>query len=455
MERLGLAAACGPARGRRPRDRAAPLALPARAALAALPAVFSEQALTGHVATLASPAFEGRGIGTAGIERAAEYVAAQFKSAGLVPAGDANAYLQRFTTTRTPDGTVRTLANVLGAIPGTEAAWAGQSVLVTAHYDHLGLGWPDPRKGDEGRLHPGADDNASGVAVLLELARVLAADAHPRRTIVFAAFTGEEAGLLGSRHYAAHPPFPLDKVIGVINIDSVGHLAGGPVHVLGTGTATEWQHIFRGASFVTGIESRNVPGSLNASDQVSFTEHGVPAVQINTPPTADYHRPGDTAATVDVPGLAKVAAVTREGVAYLAERDTPLTVTIGPVSASPSSSPAGTGQGRRASLGTIPDFAYAGPGVKVSGVVTGSPAEAAGLRAGDVVVELAGRRIRIAPGLLGCPQDPLSGTGDGSRLRTRGHAPHDRGAARGTMTRDMRSADCGLLCDDEGLRVRT
>jgi membrane-associated protease RseP (regulator of RpoE activity) len=188
-----------------------------------------------------------------------------------------------------------------------------------------------------------------------------------------------------------HPAFPLDKVIGVINVDSVGHLSGGAVNVLGAGTASEWQHIFRGAGFVTGIESRIVPTSLSSSDQVSFVEHGVPAVQITTPPTADYHRPSDTAGTVDVPGLAKVATFAREGVVYLAERDTPLTVTLGP--GSTPAAAASTGQGRRASLGTIPDFAYAGPGVKVSGVVAGSPAEAAGLRAGDVVVELAGRAI--------------------------------------------------------------
>jgi hypothetical protein len=374
------------------------LALPTRAALAALPAVFSEAAMSSHVAALTAPEFDGRGIGTAGLDRAAEWVAAQFKAAGLAPAGDGGTYFQRFETTRTPDGTPRSVANIVGIIPGSEPKRQGQSALLTAHYDHLGFGWPDPRKGDEGRLHPGADDNASGVAVLLELARVLAADARPKRTIVFVAFTGEETALAGSRHYAAHPVFPLDKVIGVVNVDSVGRLFAGAVNVLCTGTATEWQHIFRGASFVTGVESRNVPEVLASSDQAAFNEKGVPAVQIVTPTHADYHRPGDTADKVDYAGLVKVATLVKEGIAYLADRESPLTVTIAPAGGAtgqtaPASPGAAPGTARRASLGTIPDFAYSGPGVKVSGVTPGSPAEAAGLRAGDIVVGLAGRPV--------------------------------------------------------------
>jgi hypothetical protein len=121
---------------------------------------------------------------------------------------------------------------------------------VSAHYDHLGQG------------HPGADDNASGVAVMLELAKAIASGEKPPRTLVFVAFSAEESGLLGSKYYVEHPVFPLDKLIGVVNLDTVGRLGDGKVSVLGTGTAAEWQHIFRGASFVTGVESRNIPEPL-------------------------------------------------------------------------------------------------------------------------------------------------------------------------------------------------
>ena len=255
--------------------------------------------------------------------------------------------------------------------------------LVTAHYDHLGLGWPDVHKGDEGKVHPGADDNASGVAVMLELANALAAGEKPSRSIVFVAFTGEEAGLLGSTFYVEHAgAFPLGKAIGVINLDTVGRLGDQRLSVLGTGTASEWQHIFRGASFVTGVESRNIPEAMQASDQVSFVRKGVPAVQIFTGAHGDYHRPGDTADKIDGPGLVKVATFVREGVTYLAERPEPLTNTIAPAArpagAGPASQPPAASAGRRVSFGTVPDFAFEGPGVRVGGLVDGSPAQKAG-----------------------------------------------------------------------------
>ena len=202
----------------------AALALPARKALAELPPVFSQKALMEHVQWLAAPEREGRGVGTKGLDAAAEYVAAQFKAMGLQPGGRDGSYFQPFTAGKSPAGGPVTLRNVVGVLPGTKAEWTGQSAVLGAHYDHLGSGWPDVHKGDEGRVHPGADDNASGVAVLLELAKALAAGEKPQRTLVFVAFAGEEAGLLGSRHYVEHPPFPIEKTLGMINLDTVGRL---------------------------------------------------------------------------------------------------------------------------------------------------------------------------------------------------------------------------------------
>ena len=381
------------------------LSLPPRAALAELPPVFSQKALLEHVAWLSAPEREGRGVGTKGLEAAAEYVAAQFKAIGLQPGGDGGGYFQAFTAARSPSGAPVSLRNVIGVLPGAKPEWAGQSALLTAHYDHLGLGWPDVHKGDEGKLHPGADDNGSGVAVLLELAKAIASGEKPQRTLVFVAFAGEEAGLLGSRHYVEHPAFPLEKTIGVINLDTVGRLFDRKLSVLATGSASEWQHIFRGAGFVTGVEGRMIPDGLESSDQKSFLDKGVPAVQVLTDPHADYHRPGDTADKIDGPGLVKVATFVREGVVYLGERPEPLTNTIASMkgaapAASVSAAPAGGGtpgappaQGRRVSFGTMPDFAFAGPGVKVAGVTPGSPAEKAGVREGDVLLRVDGRDV--------------------------------------------------------------
>ncbi len=383
-----------------------PLVPEVRRALAELPPAFSQARLSAHVATLASPGFEGRGLGTAGERAAAEYVAAEMKAAGLSPAGDEGGFLQRFRVEKTATGGPADVVNVAGLLPGTDPAWKDQSVVVVAHYDHLGRGWPDARKGAEGQVHPGADDNASGVAVLLELARALK-DEKPKRPIVFLAVTGEEAGRLGSKRWVAGPSSrSAAKTLAAVNLDTVGRLGAGKLQVLGTGTAGEWIHAVRGATWVTGVETKAVPETLESSDHVSFVDAGIPAVQLFTGPHVDYHRPSDTAEKVDVPGLAKVAAVAKELVSWLAGRAEPLTVSIAP-KAVPGAPPSGTAPAvgsppaaasgappaRRVSFGTMPDFSFEGPGVKVEGVVPGSPAEKAGVKAGDVVLKLDGKDV--------------------------------------------------------------
>ena len=386
--------------------RAAPMpafAPEARKALAELPPAFSQARLAAHVAALAAPALEGRGLGTPGEKSAAEYVAAEMKAAGVLPGGDDGGYFQRFRVAATASGAPADVVNVVGLLPGTDPAWKDESVVVVAHYDHLGRGWPDARKEFAGQPHPGADDNASGVAVLLELARAMR-DEKPRRTVVFLAVTGEEAGRLGSKRWVAGPSSrSAAKTLAAVNLDTVGRLGAGKLQVLGTGTASEWIHAVRGASWVTGVETKAVPETLESSDHVGFVEAGIPAVQLFTGPHADYHRPSDTAEKVDVPGLAKVAAVAKELASWLAGREQPLSVSIprkdaAPEPAAPSGAAAAPGapgppQGRRVSFGTMPDFGFEGPGVKVDSVVPGSPAEKAGVKAGDVLLKLDGTDV--------------------------------------------------------------
>jgi len=389
---------------------------PPRRALAELPPVFSQTTLLGHVSHLASPALEGRGIGSKGLQTAAGYVADQLREAGLAPGGDGGTYFQTFTVPEGPDGQPHEVSNVIGLLPGTESEWAGQSLLVTAHYDHLGHGWPEARKGSEGQLHPGADDNASGVAVMLELARNLAAEGRPKRTTIFVAFVAEEAGLLGSKHYVEHAAgFPLEEIIGVINLDTVGRLGDEKLSVLGTGTADEWQHIFRGGSFVTGVESRNIPEATEASDQRSFIEKGVPAVQIFTGAHLDYHRPGDTPDKIDGPGLVKVATFVKEAVAYLGERPEPMNVTIAVMGFGPKAAeetPARP-RGRRVSFGIVPDFAFQGPGVRATSVVPDSPAAKAGVEGGDVLLRIGDQSVES----LSSFSDILKGLQPGQTIR--------------------------------------
>jgi hypothetical protein len=368
------------------------LAVEPHRALAELPPAFSAERMMADVHRLADARLEGRGLGSPGLATAAEWIAEQFQKIGLEPAGDpGEGYFQTWQTRIGDAEREVTLRNIVGVLPGGNAGQKEQRVVVGAHYDHLGRGWPDVREGNAGKVHPGADDNASGVAVLLELARALTDESPTDRAIVFVAFTGEEAGRLGSRHFVAASSGPSDHgTVGMVNLDTVGRLEEGPLYVLGTGSAREWPYVFRGAGYVTGVQVEPVTEPLDSSDQISFSESGIPAVQLFSGAHADYHRPSDTADKVDAEGMVRVAAVAREAIAYLAGREGHLTASNeGP----PSRTPGASRPARRAALGTVPDFNHSGEGVRLSGVNPGSPAEKAGLREGDVLVSLNDQRI--------------------------------------------------------------
>ena len=284
-------------------------------------------------------------------------------------------------------------------------------------------------------MHPGADDNASGVAVLLEVARAMADAGASRRTIVFVATTAEEAGMLGSKHYVEHPVRPREGIRSVLNIDSVGRLGTAPLGVIGSATATEWPHVFRGIGFVTGIQTQFASQGLESSDQASFIARGIPAVQLFTPPHTDYHRPGDTADKVDVAGLVRVATVAREAVTYLADRPEPLTITIAaPGAQTPTAAAPGPQGARRAGFGIVPDFAFAGP--RRQGLGTGAGiARRAGGHAGGRRAPRDGRQgARVAVGVLGRPQDAGARPVGADRLRARRHTAHGDGDVDGTVT---------------------
>jgi hypothetical protein len=286
-----------------------------------------------------------------------------------------------------------TLRNVVGVLAGGKAEWQGQSVVLGSHYDHLGRGWPDVRAADRGEIFNGADDNASGVAVLLEVAALLAKGAQPDRSIVFVALTGEEWGRRGSRHYVSQPGrWPAEDSIAMINLDTVGRLGGKKLLILGAGTAREWVHIVRGVGFETGIETDSILDDPGGSDQVSFHEVAVPAVQIFSGAHVDYHRPSDDIEKIDVDGLVKVASFVREMLVYLSAREDPLHSNLDGGVPGPDLS--GAASPRRVGLGTVPDFSFSGPGVRVSSVLDGSPAAAAGVRSEDVLVAIDGEEIR-------------------------------------------------------------
>jgi hypothetical protein len=205
----------------------------------------------------------------------------------------------------------------------------------------------------------------------------------------FVAFTGEENGLVGSRAYVAalgDANAARASVCCVVNLDTVGRKGDKPLLVLDGNSASEWVHIFRGVGFTTGVKTELAKEGGGASDQQAFLEVGVPAVQLFSGPNPDYHRATDTADKVEGASLVDTAVVAREAIAYLADRADPLT----PAGAQGPSSSSGP---RKASLGTVPDMTFGGPGVRVDDVVAGSPAAALGLKKGDVLVRVDGTAV--------------------------------------------------------------
>jgi hypothetical protein len=360
-----------------------------REALAYLKPVFSEQRMMQTIKYLASDMTQGRGLGTPYLDSAAAYIAYKFKEYEIKPLSEN--YFQTFKhhfTDKPTEPKDITLRNVTAIIPGTDSILRQEPVIVSAHYDHLGLGWPDVHSGDKGKIHYGADDNASGVAILLEMAKNMA-DIKPKRSIVFVALTAEEAGLIGSNYFVNHAgDYFKGPIYADINLDTDGSLFDKKILVLNGNTAKEWKFIFMGTDYTTGIKSEVLNADLDASDQVSFIETGIPAVQLFTGATENYHRPSDTWDKIDSKGLVKVATVAKEVVEYLANRTEPLPFTGDKKTHKTSINKNHTEKSKRASTGTIPDFVYAGPGVKINSLIKNSNGEKAGLKNGDIILKV-------------------------------------------------------------------
>jgi hypothetical protein len=279
---------------------------------------------------LAADSMEGRGTGAPGGARAARWLATQFAAAGLAPAGDAGGFLQRVPLQRAaafaPGGraTPRPVAswaawealapdqrldaaNVVGVLEGADPARREEVVLVTAHYDHIGLGRPV----DGDSINNGADDDASGTIGLLELARALAAGPRPARTIVFAAVTGEEVGLIGTRWYIAHPVRPLERTVANLNLEMIGR----PDTLTG-GAGTAWLTGYERSTFGDLLADAGVPivpdprpaqRFFERSDNIDFARRGIPAHTLSTYNLhREYHTPKDEAATLDPAHMARV-----------------------------------------------------------------------------------------------------------------------------------------------------
>ncbi|MDZ7343276.1 MAG: M28 family peptidase [candidate division KSB1 bacterium] len=273
-------------------------------------------------------------------------------------------------------------ANLIGMLPGSDPVLQAQALLLGAHYDHLGRsseGALDPEH--EGQIHNGADDNASGTAGLLELAQYFATPLNrPRRSLIFAAFSGEELGLLGSSHYVNHPPFPLEKTVAMINMDMIGRMRDSVLVVQGVGTSPQWRPLLErlNQSYRFHLTLKN--DGRGPSDHSSFYQKNMPVLFFFTNQHEDYHRITDDADKINARDQSRLVQLIAEVVTEMANQDSAPAFTL-----AESEQPAM--RSFRVSVGTIPDYAAETEGMKISGVRKDSPADKAGLQSGDIIVK--------------------------------------------------------------------
>jgi hypothetical protein len=284
--------------------------------------------------------------------------------------------------------------NVVGMIPGRDST---RTLVLGAHYDHLGYGGSSSLSPNAHEPHVGADDNASGVAVVLTTAERLGARVRrgwkPEHTLVFAAFSGEEIGLVGSAHFTDDPPRPIETIETMVNLDMVGRLRADKLQVMGVGTASEFPALVRAVNVavpVAHFDLKTSEDGYGPSDHQSFYKKGVPVLMLFTGAHMDYHKPSDTWDKINATGLVRIARYSQALVESLDARPRP-GFTKAKSDASPGRIAGGGGYG--AYLGTIPDYMQTEGGVLLSGVRDNSPAHKSGLAANDVIVRFDGIRV--------------------------------------------------------------
>ncbi len=353
--------------------------------------------LSDHIHYFASNLLEGRGTGDKGGELARDYIAKQFKSYGLAPGGDTETYTQKFPTSLGDSW------NVIGYLEGSDPVASKQVVIVGAHYDHLGKGKYGSRAGRAGRgkIHPGADDNASGTAGVLEIAESFAEKGiKPKRTILFICFGAEEIGLVGSRYYCKNPKFPLENTVAMLNMDMISRGRSDSVIVYGIALSPQLDKLLDNANHAN-IDIRK-GGMAPFSDHWSFYRSNVPAIMFCTGMNPDLHMPTDTPDKCDFKKAEKIAEMVALTTCSTANYDGAIEMDM-----------SSRGRfARKARLGVYPKAAEfteeirkkfnldeADGGIRVERVVPGSAAEKGGLKKNDIIIEFNGEKLSRAGAL--------------------------------------------------------
>lgn len=280
------------------------------------------------------------------------------------------------------------IKNVIGVLEPPPGPLADETIIVGAHYDHLGYGEEGTMLAGSKEIHNGADDNASGTAGLLELVRRLAAErAKLPRRIVFIAFTGEERGLLGSAQYVKTPDFPLEQTVAMFNLDMIGRLDANKLTVYGTGTSPVWEKMVDEANKGPGFDLTRKPEGFGPSDHSSFYAKKIPVLHPFTGLHPDYHRPADDWEKLNVPGMRRVCDFLEQiivATAQLSKRPEYIRIEGNAQIAR---------EGSRPYFGSIPDFNSDQKGYAIQGVAPESPAEKGGVKSGDVIVGIGDQKV--------------------------------------------------------------
>jgi len=357
---------------------------------AALESIKCEE-LKGHVDYLADDALEGREAGSQGGREAGEYLAAKLEALGLPGAGVDGGFFQPFEPG---------FRNVLGLVKGGDPDLNKEYVVVGAHYDHLGYGTKQNSRGAAGQIHNGADDNASGTSALLELAEALTLLAQPpRRSILLALWDAEEKGMLGSKHWVAHPTLPLEHVVVLLNADMVGRLRDERLLAFGTRSGYGWRRLVSRGN--EDIRLRlEFPWDLHGNgDHWPFFHRGIPVLMLHTDLHDDYHRPTDDAQLINVEGMRRVGQLLFTITYDLANDEA-----VPKYREAARQEKEATRRGLFDQKPELPErlgvqWEREPPperGVCLTRVAVGSPAEKAGLEAGDRIIEFAGRVIQTS-----------------------------------------------------------
>ncbi|MEO9884613.1 MAG: M28 family peptidase [Balneola sp.] len=356
-----------------------------------------------HITFLASDSLNGREAGSADEAIAANYIADHFRDFGLEPAGDDDTYFQEFTintsvlnnphASQDGEGEKRLSKNVAGLLQGS--ANSDEVIIIGAHYDHLGLGeFGSLYRGDEPKIHNGADDNASGTAGVLELAQYFSEN-RPEKDILFLAFSGEEMGLLGSAYYVDNPTVDLENALAMINMDMIGRMADKKLMIFGMGTADDWENIVNVAN-TDSLKLNLVKDGTGASDHTSFYYKEIPVLHYFTDTHADYHRPSDDTEYINTEGEALALQHLVRVIQYL-DDTTPDQLVFKEAPGEQRQSMNLDGP----TLGVLPDYGYEGTGMKITGVTKGRAAQQAGVKGGDIIIGLAGEKLEDIYGYMG------------------------------------------------------